>query len=201
MLRITQKITLRRVRRSIVCSSNLLRDTKPIPLSSRNVESINCYAYSLGIMYNKSKKVNHVPGYTAGKYYEGISPLELVRNITIDLNNLQIPFRRIELDEDTELHENEYLVKVFYAPRSINLARGDFHFIRRDNVTGLWFHKMGWYKQPCLTQLDYDFKKEFLGCEPERITSREDDGSFIFYQPVCYFAITEVQKKFLPARL
>lgn len=201
MLQIIHKIHLLQVRKSIVCDSNLLKDGKPFPLPLSTAESINCYAYSLGIMYKKNKSINYVPGYTEKKFYNGTSPFELMRNITMDLNNLQIPFRRIELGEEINLRKNEYLVKIFYTPPNVELERGDFHLIRRDNVTGMWFHKMGWYKQPCLAQIDSKLKEDFPGYEPERIISRADDGSFYIYQPVCYLAITEIQKKFLPARL
>lgn len=185
-------IKLKKIRKHIVCGSDLLKDGKPVPLSRDTASSINCYAYSLGIMYSKSGTINHIPGYTEKKSYKGTSPVELMQNIQIDLNNLRIPYRRIELDETITLNQSEYLIKVFYAPPNQFLDIGDFHLIRQDNKTGLWFHKLGWFKQPSLTQLDNDFKKESLGYEPEIITCRGYDGSTYINYPVCYLAITEI---------
>lgn len=185
-------IKLRKIRKHIVCGSDLLKDGKPVPLSRDITLSINCYAYSLGILYCKSGSINHIPGYTAEKPYKGISPIELMQNIELDLINLRIPYRRIELDETVNLKEREYLVKVFYAPPNQFLDGADFHLIRKDNKTGLWFHKLGWFNQPSLTQLDNDQKKESLGYEPETITCRGYDGSTYINYPVCYLAITEI---------
>lgn len=192
MFWIKRKFELKKIRNSIINSSNLLEKNKPTILDEKTVKSINCYAYSLGIMYNGERGIHYSPGYTTNKKYNGISPEELMRYIELDLKNLRISFRRIELKEKFELDESEYLIKVFFTPQNSRMARGDFHLIRQDRKTQKWFHKMGWNNQPCLTQLDCDYKKKHLGQEPNRITTRENDGFSFVYLPVCYLAITEV---------
>ncbi len=190
--RISDKIKLRRVRKSIISGSKLFENGRPKNLDEDTLKSINCYAYSLGIMYNAESWIRHSPGYTQRIRYQGISPEELMRNVKTDLKNLKIMFRCIGLGEEIELNSNEYLVKVFYTPPNSRLLCGDFHFIRKDPKTGKWFHKMGWYNQPCLVRLDNDYKKKHLGEEPDRITNREEDGFFFVYRAVYYLAITEV---------
>lgn len=192
MFGIRDKIKLRKVYKSIINSSKLFKNGRPNKLDENTTKSTNCYAYSLGIMYNSESWIRHSPGYTQKIRYQGISPEELMRNVKIDLKNLKIIFRCIGLGEKVELNPNEYLVKVFYAPPNSRLLCGDYHFIRKDPKTGKWFHKLGWHNQPCLVKLDNDYKKKHLGEEPERITNREKDGFYFVYQPVCYLAITEV---------
>lgn len=191
MFRISDKIKLKKVQKSIIPSSKVFENGKPKKLDADTLKSINCYAYSLGIMYNAEDWIKHSPGYTERIRYEGISPQELIRNVKTDLSNLKIVFRCFELGEQIELNSNEYLVKVFYTPKNARLSCGDYHFIRKDPKTGKWFHKMGWYNQPCLVKLDNNHKKRHLGREPDRITIRERDGFSFVYQPVCYLAITE----------
>lgn len=89
------------------------------------------------------------------------------------------------------LAPNEYLIKVFYTPSNCNLKDGDFHFIRQDRQTGLWFHKMGWYRQPDLVRSDNGFWSPVPGREPTKITSIFHSGFSYAYEPLAYFAITE----------
>lgn len=192
MFRNMHKFELNKIRNSIVHNSNLIKHGIPILLNEKTVKSTNCYAYALGIMYNGERYKHYKPGYTTNKEYNGISPKELMLYIEADLKNLNISFRRIELTQQFELKRNEYLTKVFFAPQNRKMPKGDFHLIRQDKITGKWFHKMGWNAQPCLTQLDYDYNKQYLGQEPDKITTCENDGFLFVYFPVCYLAITEI---------
>lgn len=89
------------------------------------------------------------------------------------------------------LAENEYLVKVFYTPSNRILKGGDFHFIRQDRQTGVWFHKMGWHRQPDLVRSDNGFWGPVPGKEPTKITGISHGGFSYAYEPLVYFAITE----------
>lgn len=183
---------LRKIRKSIVRSDKLIENGLPTTLDEDTAETINCYAYAFGIMYNGVRYVHFSPGYTEYQKYMGISGLELMRKTEVDLNNLKIPYRKIMVEEEVKLQPNEYLVKVFYASRSEILPKGDFHFIRQDPKTEKWFHKVGWYDQPVLVTQSNDYKKERVGTEPDQLIVRDDSCRYTIYQPVCYYAITEI---------
>ena len=176
----------KKMRKSIVCTAKLLKNGIPIELDEDTVETTNCYAYSLGIMYNGIRCLHYSPGYTEGMKYKGIGPQELMRKTEIDLHNLKINFRRVNLGQSIELKENEYLVKLFFYPHTTDLPSGDFHFIRQDPKSKKWFHKIGWYNQPVLVK-----QNDNIGEEPNQLILR-DSNSFLVYQPVCYYAITEI---------
>jgi len=176
----------KKMRRSIIYTHKLLRNGTPIELDENTVESINCYAYSLGIMYNGIRNRHYTPGYTESLKYKGTGLQELMWNTEIDFHNLKVLFRKITLEENSELKENEYLIKLFFCPATKDLPSGDFHFIRQDPKTKKWFHKIGWYNQPTLVKQNND-----VGTEPKQLIIRTDSCDYIIYRPVCYYAITQ----------
>lgn len=176
----------KKMRKSIIHADKLLKNGIPIELDEDTVESTNCYAYSLGIMYNGIRCLHYSPGYTEGVKYQGTGREELMKKTEIDFRNLKISFRRVLLDQDVQLKENEYLIKLFFYPRTNDLPSGDFHFIRQDPKTKKWFHKLGWYNQPTLVN-----QNNGIGTEPNRLIVSGGSCSYIIYQPVCYYIITE----------
>lgn len=179
------------IKNTIRTSKYLLEGGNPIALDAETVGTTNCYAYSLGIMYHGIRGKDFIPGFTENLPYFGENAEELMKKIEIDLENLRISFRKIGLEEEIQLQENEYLVKVFYTPPNRKLPAGDFHFIRQDRATEVWFHKMGWHRQPDVVQSDPGYEGPIPGSEPSSITSHDNDGFSYEYAPVVYLAIIE----------
>lgn len=178
---------IRKIRRSIQRTRKLLKNNKVKRLDEKTVEHTNCYAYSLGIMYHGEKGRDFEIGFTEHILDEMVNPKEIIENICTDLKNLRISFRMINLEEEKILGDKEYLIKAFYAKSTLRYPPGDFHFIRQDKISGKWFHKMGWHRQP-----------EFVYSNSEEQVYFDDDGEPIaflntefLYKPLAYFAITE----------
>jgi len=109
-------------------------------------------------------------------------------------NSYNLPYRNPNLSYnpwDELLSKNEYLVKIFYTPCNPKLSYGDFHFVRQDRETGIWFHKLGWYRPPEILQSDKGFPSPTPGKEPTKFTAVCSDGFTYHYEPIGYFAITE----------
>ncbi len=174
-------IGIEEIKNTIVRSEDLFHEGVSITFASNLEEMINCYAYALGIMYPKDI-CN--PGFSQNLKYYGREPEELMTKVYIDLETLGKRFRRLGLKDKIILGENEYLIKAFYSLPNKKSKVGDFHFIRRDKQTGLWFQK--WKKsQPQIIQPNFK-----LG--PTRINSIWNDGFVFRYEAIGYFAITEI---------
>lgn len=185
---------LKRIKSSIVTTKDLITRTIPITLSEEICESINCYAYALGIMWYNDF-VNFQPGFT-GKSIDNqfdsnfkLNDSEtFMQEICSDLQNLGISYRQIELDGKKSLAEGEYLIKVFCTKPYVCGLIGDFHFVRYDNCTGIWFHKVGWYMQPeVVSDRSYD-KVKWKYSEPDEFY---DYSACTKLEPLGYFAIKE----------
>lgn len=188
--------TIDSIKESIVRSDNLLKGGVPIHLDETTVTATNCYAYSIGIMYNFLTKMRgfYNPGFTEhNRYMPEDTPEVLMQKVERDLENLSIRFREIKLGEKPELKENEYLVKVFMADPNEKIPNGDFHFVRQDRNTGRWFHKLGWNLQPAIIRSDpeYDDGTTCEGEEPDNFISHCKDGFTFKYYSVGYLAIEE----------
>lgn len=188
--------TIDSIKDSIVRTSDLLKGGVPINLDETTVTSTNCYAYSIGIMYNFLTKMRgfYNPGFTEhNRYMPEDTPEILMQKVERDLENLSVRFREIKLGEKIELKENEYLVKVFMADPNEKIPNGDFHFVRQDRNTGKWFHKMGWELQPAIIRSDpeYDDGTTCEGEEPDNFISHWKDGFTFKYYSVGYLAIEE----------
>lgn len=173
---------LQELRKSIVRTDKVFAGY-PVQFTRDIVESINCYAYSMGIIYHGKKEIDFYPGFAIGKTWNVRKEDEIIQNVRADLRKIGIRHRQIALGKKPELKSNEYLVKLYLLPASIIVPEGDFHFIRQDKKTGRWFHKMGWYDQP-------DFVQEDDSEEPGVIVESAN-GKVYIYREVCYFAITE----------
>lgn len=184
------------IRNSIVRGKDLLNGYFPISLDEETVSNINCYAYSLGIMFHTFTKLRgfYNPGFTEhNDFHSGDTDETLLEKIHRDLNNIGINYRDIVINSDVHLKENEYLVKVYMVNPNEKIPKGDFHFIRQDRASGKWFHKLGWFRQPDIFQCDPGFEDE--SCTPGKasdiITSVYDDGFRCIYHTVGYLAIEE----------
>lgn len=187
--------TLMDIRDSIVRSNSLLSEGVPISLDETTVNAINCYAYSMGIMYNFFTVLRgfYNPGFTENDSFKPDDTPEILMNrIKHDLDNIGIKYREVIDEEKDELEENEYLVKIFMADPNEEIPKGDFHFIRQDRKTGKWFHKFGWKKQPEVIQSDPGYDDDSIpGDEPGEITIHcKNNFSYTFYE-VGYLAIEE----------
>ena len=183
------------IKNSIVRSKNLLKGGVPIQLDESAVKGTNCYAYSMGIMYNQYTKLKgyYNPGFTEHESFEGTEDKEmLVSKIQADLSNIGIRFRVLDLDDEIKLEDDEYLVKVFKTEINKELPRGDFHFIRQDRESKKWFHKLGWVRQPDIIQSDPEYDDGSTpGLEPTSFTTHCKDGFEYMYYPVVYLVIKE----------
>lgn len=179
---------LKKIRESIVRSNELLSNNKLKLLDEETARSTNCYSYALGIMY-RAKGKDFCIGFTENVIMYLEDPNEIVNKICIDLKNLNISFRKINLHENKDLRENEYLVKLFYTPPSENIKDGDIHFIRQDRKSGKWFHKLGWYNQPEFVKSNSEIQFDLeLNGEPKSIIYTD---CYEIYYPIVYFAIAE----------
>ena len=187
--------TIDAIKQSIVRGDSLLNQGVPINLDENIANSTNCYAYSIGIMYNFLTKTRgfYNPGFTEYDCFKPEdTPEDLMTRVKHDLDNLGIKYREIMPDEKTKLNENEYLVKLFMADPNVKIPRGDFHFIRQDRKSGKWFHKLGWVRQPDIIQSDPGFQDDSIpGDEPDTFTTHCEDGFSYVYYEVGYLAIEE----------
>lgn len=184
------------IRNSIVRGKDLLNEGFPISLDEITVKQTNCYAYSLGIMFNCFTKIRgfYSPGFTEHDNYKPEDSSEVLLNkIRRDLKNLHINYRDILVKGNAKLQDNEYLVKVYMANPNEKLPNGDFHLIRQDRASGKWFHKLGWFRQPDIFQCDPGFEDESgtPGEASDIITSVYDDKFRCIYHTVGYLAIEE----------
>ncbi len=187
--------TIDAIKSSIVRGSSLLNNGVPITLDEITVKSTNCYAYSMGIMYNFFTKARgfYCPGFTEhNNYQKEDSPEVLLSKIQSDLKNLGINYREVSTVEDANLKSNEYLVKVYLADPNIKIPNGDFHFVRQDKESGMWFHKLGWERQPDIIRSDPGYDDDNIpGEEPGYLISNYNDGFSYTYYPIGYLAIEE----------
>lgn len=167
------------VRSSIIPTSAMVNGSELTRLPMRTIRTTNCYAYSLGITYSGGEQTNwYNPGFTIERNFCKVRDANsIISGVCQDLEILDIEFRKYAISDNVELEEGEYLIKAF-------LSYDDYHFIRYDPKTGIWFHKMGWYLEPKLINPS---KKEMkknsqFGIEPEKI------GKYI---PIGYFVIKE----------
>lgn len=185
------------IKNSIVRSKDLLEGGVPIQLDESVVTETNCYAYSMGIMYNKNTKLRgfYNPGFTEYERIDGTEDKEMLINmIKADLCNIGIQFRVLDLEDEVELGDDEYLVKVFKADINKEIPRGDFHFIRQDKESKKWFHKLGWKRQPDIIQSDPGYEEDddaIPGAEPGSFTTHCKDGFKYMYYPIVYLVIKE----------
>lgn len=176
-------VDIAEIRRSIVRSDKVFSGY-PVQFNKEIVESINCYAYSMGIIYHGDVGIDFYPGFAVGREFGVQKENELIQNVIADLKKLRIKHRYIPLDGELNLKANEYLVKAYILPPIEYAKKGDFHFIRQDKKTGKWFHKMGWYDQP-------DFVVRAKGKMAPKTIEVSILDEIYSYCEVCYFAITE----------
>ena len=186
---------MEKIKNSIVRSKKLLEGGVSIQLDESTVKETNCYAYSMGIMYNNDTKDRgyYNPGFTEHYRIDGTEDKEtLISKIEADLNNIGIQFRILDLEDKIELEEDEYLVKVFKAEINKEIPRGDFHFVRQDRESKKWFHKIGWKRQPDIIKSDPKYNDDSIpGSEPETFTTHCKDGFKYMYYPIVYLVIKE----------
>ena len=188
-------IELEKLRASIVKTQDLL-DLNGIPkyLDDSVCSTTNCYTYALGILYNGPKNFPLNPGFTEGIPYWGRNTDEFLNGIYTDLKNLNISFRKIELNEDIKLEKNEYLIKLFFTPANEMHPKGDFHFVRQEPKRGYWFHKEGLEFQPQIIHSPSYPLILFDPYEPDEISCVAIEDFHYTLEPVIYLAIKEPRK-------
>lgn len=179
---------------NIVRTKDLLTNGIPKNLDENISNITNCYTYSLGIFYKGHENLCLNPGFTERLPFWGSSVEELLEKIYIDLKNLNIKFREIELDGNVKLKKNEYLIKIFYAPPNIKQPKGDFHFIRQEPKRGYWFHKVGIEHQPEIIHSTAYPLLLFDPFEPDEINCIAFEDYQYTLKPVIYLAIKEPSK-------
>ena len=180
---------LNNMKNSIVGTSELIDSSGNVkPLDEKTVLNTNCYAYSLGIMYNHdcfSDYWSYTVGFTTNTHTCIHSdPDRLVEQIKCDLMFLGLKYRYIPLNGNVSIKSNEYLIKVFHIPPFPDYPKCNFHFIRQDPKTKLWFHKWGWFRQPEYCKPTSKYEGPSIGFEPNFI-----ETPLFKCNPVCYFAI------------
>lgn len=165
------------IKKSIVRSKKLIKNGVPKKLERSVRLDTNCYAYALGITY--TEEAHYYPGFTEHMGHMPIDNYDMISSVCLDLKNLGFKYRKINLHDEIKLDKGEYLIKAYLARPNSKVINGDFHFVRKDNESGLWFHKFG-TTSPCLTDDN--------GIEPEEIVEISTD---LHYKPIVYFAIKE----------
>ncbi len=172
------------IKRSILPTSSLFYNGDTVDIVDDVAYMINCYAYAIGSMYVgdvRARGVAYEPGFTENIGHQWRT--DTARKVMMDLGNLGISARQLSLEEpiETATREGEYLVKLYLKTG----PREDFHFVRRDPITGIWFHKIGTLNQPMRCSLMPENPKQNLTvwwCQ---------SNQYVEYAPVCYFTITE----------
>lgn len=89
-------IGIEEIKNSMLRSKDLFNNGVSITLDLISEELVNCYAYSLGIMYPRDI---FNPGFSQNLKYYGREPEELMAKIYIDLETLEKSFRRLNLND------------------------------------------------------------------------------------------------------
>lgn len=159
-----------------------VEENNTIPLPEDLIEHINCYAFSIGCLYPGEPGMDYIPGFTTGELFT--SNEDLIKKVCLDLANFDRHFRKLSFFGPKNLKDDEYLVKVFYSSPSEVCPQGEFHFIRQNRDTGIWYHMPGHSKQPCIIEL----VGSHVNAEPDELIG-EDMRTF--YYPLGYLAIGE----------
>lgn len=170
---------IKEVRDSRISEENLFSVAKRnvISLPDDVVESLNCYAWALGLTYPTNETVTYSPGFTSGYIFD--SWQSFVENIVLDCVNLDIDFR-ISFEKPKELAEGEYLVKALYSEPSADFPTGEFHLIRQNPDTGIWYDKPGFPNQARVISNPSD---------DELFATKLKPGINVKYTPICYFVL------------
>lgn len=161
-----------------------VKDKNVRPITDEISTGINCYALAVGCLCPGKEGEDYIPGFTENSPYE--SKADLPEKICLDLANWGKNFRKLNIFGPLDLKENEYLIKVFYSDPTKDHPRGNFHLIRQNKETKIWYHKLGFYNQPVLAQI-VGFPEDH---DPEElIFLDEKTKQIIYYYPICYFAI------------
>lgn len=175
---------LTKLKKHIVPEERLFLNGDVVLLPRELVYNINCYYWALGILYQADSFLECTPGFTTGNLYT--DSLNLISSIETDLKNLNISFRKISIFEPLTVEDNEVLITLFYYPPSGDFPHGDFHFIRQNKETGIWYHKPGINQVCCLEGSDN--KKENFAPD-ELIFTAENTKEVFKYYSLCYFAL------------
>lgn len=157
-----------------------VEENNTIPLPEDLIKHINCYAFSIGCLYPGESGVDYIPGFTTGEIFTGSE--NLIEKVCLDLSNFNRHFRKLSFFGPKNLKDNEYLVKIFYSSPSEICPKGEFHFIRQNRETGIWYHMPGHSKQPCIIKL----VGSQVNAEPDELIGED---MHTFYYPVGYLAI------------
>ena len=182
-------MTIKEMKESFVTENRLfsVKNRDVIPLSEELALKINCYAFAIGCLCPSETGEDYVPGFTENSPYE--SQEDLTQKVILDLTNLGRSFRKLSLFGPRDLKENEYLIKLFYTQPSKDMPCGDFHFLRQNKETKIWYHKPGFYNQPVVASI-VNSSETILDPDELIFVDQETKKPYIYY-PICYFAIEE----------
>ena len=120
-----------------------------------NRKSTNCYAFAMGfdIPENNISNNAYCVG-TIGLTAKGISIWRIKEfsydeRLIMDLKALRLKYQEVDIDEKIKDDDRTsyFLISLLESGR-------DFHFLRKDKKSNIWWHKRGWYNEPCSTD-DY----------------------------------------------
>ena len=137
---------------------NVKELTKHIELKTDywiNKETTNCYAYAMGFdipeyaIRNNAYCVGTIGLTTKGISIWRIKDFSYNERLLMDLKALKLKYQEVDIDEEIkDDNRNSYfLISLLESNR-------DFHFLRKDKKTNIWWHKRGWYNEPCFVD-DY----------------------------------------------
>ena len=146
-------ISIKKMRESLVTEDRLfsVKNKDVISLPDDIAKGINCYAFAIGCLCPGKEGEDYIPGFTENTPYQ--SKTDLLEKICLDLKNLGMNFRKISIFGPRNLKPNEYLIKIFYSDPSSSHPMGDFHVIRQNKETNLWYHKPGFHNQPVIAEI------------------------------------------------
>ncbi len=114
-----------------------------------NNETTNCYAFALGL--DIPEDILGINSYSLGRFAMEKDPNLNIRSLTRleclkrDLDAIGFIYEEIDPKDKVE---NKYGDKYIKYMISLYQNDKDFHFLRKHERDGIWWHKRGWYYHP-----------------------------------------------------
>ena len=127
----------------------------------------NCYLFSLGWTIDIGPKIGYgYPGIMIGKLPK--SKMESVNFIMHDLNAVGREVHELYMGDIPKklpkAEEGTYWIKVFFVKGTDEKEWETFHTARKDEASGRWLHKLGWYApaKVMLNNLEFSTFHDYL---------------------------------------
>ena len=152
---------------------------------SSSWETYNCYAYAIDETTDVlNNYLEHAPGFfsSAGSYYQGMPVEELAVIVEADL--IYLGYEVGVYDEmPTYVEEGQTLICVRVSTEENLNGKTDYHFMRKNNIDGLWYHKPS-----TSAPLQYKYEPEYKDWTNETSKyGRERAGDIVYDSDVWYF--------------